>query len=96
MKGIGRRLLKALSRFNRKHFSGHWTLGRLTIYGENAMKWSAEIQGRKGFLVFKLPIPCGGYWWPLWMYASKDATPCTAVFMLGDPDKEPKGYDTAA
>lgn len=70
--------------FRRRFMSGHISLGRLTVYGRNAMHWSVQLYTKKfGYICFRLPLPCFGKWWPLYFYCSPNATPWAATFMLG-------------
>jgi len=63
--------------------SGHITIGRITIYGENAMHWAVNIKLRKTYMCFRLPLKCFGEWMPLYLYFSKDGTPNKATFKIG-------------
>ena len=65
--------------------SGHVNLlgRRVTIYGANAMHWGVNIATRWGYLCFRLPLPCNGRWWPLYLYMSPNATPWGAVWGIG-------------
>lgn len=73
---------------------GHISIGKLTIYGDNAMHFGCHFHTRKyGYLCWRLPFLCGIsdklrygeklYWRPLYFYVSRNATPWAAVFMLG-------------
>lgn len=67
-----------------KIMSGHISIGRLTVYGRNAMHWGVQIWTKKyGYICFRLPLTCYGKWWPLYLYFSPNATPWAATFMLG-------------
>ena len=63
--------------------SGHLSLGRITIYGENAMHWAVNIRVKNTVVCFRLPFRCFDKWWPLYFYISPDATPPRATFKLG-------------
>jgi len=65
--------------FKENFLGGHITIGRLTIYGENAMHWAVNFKMKNGFFCFKLPIRCFGTWWPLYCYFSPNATPAKAT-----------------
>ncbi len=74
--------------FWERHFGGHITIGRLTIYGENAMHWSVNFWTKRwGYICFRLPLRCFGCWWPLYFYLSPNATPWASTFMLGGDDR---------
>ena len=66
---------------------GHLNIGRMTIYGRNAMHWAINIRTRRwGYVCFRLPLRCFGGWWPLYLYSSANGTPWAATFMIGgDP-----------
>lgn len=72
--------------FAENFLSGCWTLGPITLYGENAMHWAVNIKTRWGYVCFRLPLKCFGRWWPLYFYVSPDATPHEATFII------PKSY----
>lgn len=62
---------------------GHAKLGSVTFYGANAMHWGVTVwTTRFGYVCFRLPFPCFGRWWPLYLYASPNATPWAATFFL--------------
>lgn len=61
--------------------NGHMHIGRVTIYGRNAMHWGVDVRLRSGgYLSFRLPLPCFGRWWPLYLYLSPNATPSQATW----------------
>lgn len=63
---------------------GHLRLGRVTIYGRNAMHWGVTIWTRRwGFVCFRLPFRCFGQWWPLYFYVSPNATPWASTYYRG-------------
>jgi len=75
-------------------FDGHFTIGRLTVFGDNAMHFGCTFWTEKyGYLCWRLPIVCGLsgkikygdklHWRPMYFYISRNATPWAAVFMLG-------------
>lgn len=69
---------------NDDFMSGHISIGRLTMYGRNAMLWGVTFYTKKyGYICFRLPLPCFGRWWPLYFYCSPNATPWAATFMIG-------------
>jgi hypothetical protein len=70
--------------FAENFLGGHITIGKTTIYGENAMHWGVNIYTKRwGYICFRLPFPCHGYWWPLYFYLSPNATPWGATFYIG-------------
>lgn len=73
---------------------GHFSIGNLTVFGDNAMHFGCHFWTNKyGYICWRLPIPCGIsdklrygdklHWSPLYFYISRNATPWAAVFMLG-------------
>ena len=57
---------------------GHITMGRVTLYGANAMHWALEVRiGRSYWCFHPITHTFGGYW-PWYFYASHDATPQSA------------------
>lgn len=86
MKSILRKIAKAIS--------GSFSIGNLTVYGDNAMHFGCTYwTNRYGYICWRLPLPCGVSdkilygdkicWRPLYFYISRNATPLAAVFMLG-------------
>ena len=70
-----------------KLFGGHITIGRLTIFGRNAMHFAVNYRRKVGgYVCFRLPLPCFGKWWRLYFYISPDATPQESTFCI--PNKE--------
>lgn len=70
--------------FRYEFLSGHINIGKLTIYGRNAMHWGCTLYTKKyGYICWRLPFTCNGRWWPLYLYFSPNATPWAATFMLG-------------
>ncbi len=63
--------------------SGHLTIGRVTIYGENPMHWAVNIKLKKTYMCFRLPFRCFGKWKPLYLYFSVDGTPSKASWKIG-------------
>ncbi|HZK70125.1 MAG TPA: hypothetical protein VFD03_01215 [Clostridia bacterium] len=67
-----------------RFLSGHIKLGRLTLYGRNAMNWGCNIYTKKyGYICFRLPLTCFGKWHPLYLYFSPNGTPWASTFMIG-------------
>ncbi len=70
--------------FWENYLGEHISMGRLTIYGENAMHWGVTFWTMKwGYICFRLPFRCFGGWWPLYFYVSPCATPWASTFYLG-------------
>jgi hypothetical protein len=70
--------------FLEDHIGGHKSMGKLTIYGYNAMHFGITYQTKKyGYICFRLPLRCFGRWYPLYFYLSPNATSWAATFMLG-------------
>lgn len=89
---------KLLNRFANK-IEGHFSIGNLTVFGDNAMHFGCTYYTKKyGYLCFRLPIPCGIsdkilykdkiYWKPLYFYVSRNGTPQASVFMIGKKGRE--------
>jgi hypothetical protein len=76
-----------LSRFDRwleRHFGGYVTVGRLTVYGWNAMYVAFDYRTRCwGYVCFHPPLYWCGQWWPWYFYLSPNATPWASTFALG-------------
>lgn len=63
---------------------GHVRIGKITIYGENAMHWAVNVRTKRwGYVCFRLPFRCFGKWWPLYFYCSPNGTPWAATFKIG-------------
>lgn len=76
---------KSLSWFE-NFMGGHINIFNITIYGENAMHWAVNIRFKNGYLCFRLPIRCFGYWYPLYIYFSENGTPRKSKWIF------PKSY----
>lgn len=64
---------------------GHISIGRLTVFGRNAMHWGVTFWTKRwGYICFRLPFFCFGRWWPLYFYISPNATPWASTFFLGN------------
>ena len=75
--------------FEYKFLTGHISIGRLKIYGRNAMHWGCRFYTKKyGYICWRLPLPCFGHWFPLYLYFSPNATPWAATFMIGKKHSE--------
>jgi hypothetical protein len=77
-----------------KKIQSHFSIGRLTVYGDNAMHFGCTFWTKKfGYVCFRLPLPCNISnkilygdkirWQPLYLYCSPNATPWASTFMLG-------------
>lgn len=76
-------------KFIDRYFGGHITVGRVTVFGRNAMHWAINIRTERwGYVCFRLPFRCFGRWWPLYWYCSPDGTPQAATFII------PRSYRT--
>lgn len=63
-----------------KYLGSHLKIGRLTIYGRNAMHFAVNYQRKRGdYICFKPITRCFGKWWPAYFYISPDATPQRAT-----------------
>lgn len=83
MKNIFKKKYPGLS-FWENFLGEHLSIGRLTIYGENAMHWGVTLWTKKwGYICFRLPFRCFGGWWPLYFYLSPNATPWAATLVAG-------------
>lgn len=71
-----------LWRWIERKLHGHVSLGPVTIYGANAMHWAVNVRTRWGWVCWRLPLPYGGQWWPLYFYVSPNATPWAATFCV--------------
>lgn len=61
--------------------SGHITIGKLTIFGENSMHWAVQIRTKKyGVIVFTLPIKTFGKYWGCHLYFSPNGTPWASTY----------------
>ena len=77
-----------------KHLGGHWQLGPITIYGQNAMHWGVDIKLPRCYISFRLPFRCFQQWWPLYFYISNNATPSNATVLFGKYSIEAKVSST--
>lgn len=71
------------NRWQDRIFTGHKTIGRVTVYGANAMHWAINVQARGTYWCFHWKTRTFGATWPWYFYISKDATPYEATFKLG-------------
>lgn len=64
-----------------RKIDGHVNIGPLTLFGANAMHWGGYVHTRRwGFVCFRLPLPCFGRFWPLYLYCSPNATPWASTW----------------
>lgn len=70
--------------------SGHWNIGKITIYGANAMCWAVHIYTKRwGVICFTLPsirrkrAKMGSYF-----YLSPNGTPWACTYYRGYDEKE--------
>lgn len=70
-------------RWQDRLFHGHVNIGRITIFGANAMHWAINIRGQKNWWCFHWRTRTFGAEWPWYFYISPDATPYSAVFRTG-------------
>jgi len=86
--------MKKILRKLAKLIEGHFSIGNLTVFGDNAMHFGCHYWTKKyGYICWRLPIPCGItdkilygdklYWEPLYFYLSPNATPWGATYVLG-------------
>lgn len=70
--------------------SGHWSIGKMTIYGENAMCWAVNIRTKKwGVICFSLPsLSRKRRGWDHYFYLSPNATPWACTFHFGGDKQE--------
>lgn len=62
-----------------KNLKGHYTIGKITIYGLNAMHFSVNIQSKKyGWICFR-PITFYKQF-PIYFYVSPNGTPSSATY----------------
>ncbi len=64
---------------------GHITIGKMTIYGANAMCWAVNIRTKKwGYICFTLPsIRRRKYKFGHYFYLSPNGTPCACTYYRG-------------
>jgi len=66
-------------------FTGHLSLGRLTIYGANAMHYAVNFSTGKGYICARPTTGAGArhQQWLWYLYVSPDATPGSAWWGIG-------------
>ena len=63
-------------------FTGHVSIGPVTIYGANAMHYAANVSTSEGYICFRPTTrQCGLQRW--YLYVSPDATPTRRVWGIG-------------
>jgi len=72
-----------------KYFGGHISIGKLTIYGRNAMRWGVNCRTKKwGYICFNLPIPINSKISKFYFYLSPNATPWASTYYYGEDKRE--------
>lgn len=67
-----------------RFLGGHFSIGRLTVYGHNAMHWAVNYRTERwGWMCLRLPLPSQGGFRPLYFYASPNATPWASTIYKG-------------
>ena len=86
-------------RWREKHFGGHVSIGRMTIYGFNAMHVAINIRMRREYLCLHPTIWMVGcdsqIKWSWYIYSSRNATPWAATWGIG-PGFDKRDRDRAA
>jgi hypothetical protein len=70
------------ARWQDRIFRGHITIGRVTIYGANAMHWAVDVRLFGTYICFHPRTRTFGGDWPAYFYVSENATPWAARFIL--------------
>lgn len=74
------------SRYDRRRdriFTGHVSIGPVTIYGANAMHYAINVQTRWGYLCARPTTGEKRGHWPWYVYLSPNATPSQAHWGIG-------------
>lgn len=72
---------KLVDRYLDKYINGHIKIGRLTIYGRNAMHYAWNYTRKDGMVVcFRPPSRCFGMKLGYYFYISPDGTPGEAIY----------------
>jgi hypothetical protein len=67
-----------------RNFGGSLRIGRLTIFGFNAMHITVQFWTQRwGYVCFHPTVKMFGCWWPWYFYVSPNATPWAATFAIG-------------
>lgn len=72
-----------MKRLITKLLGGHIRIGRLTVYGFNAMHVAINWRGKQNYWCFHPPIWWFGRKWPWYFYVSPNATPWAAIYAVG-------------
>lgn len=75
--------MTVLRKLVRRFLGGHVTVGPVTLYGDNAMAWTAQVRTATGYLVARAPIRR-----PWKIYFSPNATPWAATWGMGPGFRE--------
>lgn len=86
---------KALSWFE-NFMGGHISIGPITIFGANAMRWAVNIKTKRwGYVCFTLPVAAryltnsrGQKYWQWYFYLSPNGTPWASTFYRGNDKNE--------
>ena len=80
---------KSLS-WSENFLGGHFSIGRFTWYGCNAMLYAMNFRTKKlGYICFRPPNFCFGKYRKPYLYFSPNGTPWASTYYLG-PDKNEK------
>lgn len=82
-------------RWQDRVFTGSFRVGRVTVYGANAMHWAINIRGKRNWWCFHPRTRTFGAVWRWYFYISPDATPSSAVYRTGARFKPCQRFDTA-
>lgn len=79
--------MKSLEYLFDKYLGSHLRIGKMTVYGHNAMHWGITIRTKKhGYICFRLPFPTfhsnRPTFKPLYLYFSPNATPWASTFAI--------------
>ena len=66
-----------------KLLGGYIKIGRLTVYGFNAMHIAINWRGKQNCWCFHPPVRWFGRKWPWYFYVSPNATPWAALYAVG-------------
>jgi len=72
-----------LTFFLKPFFKGHISIGRITVYGFNAMKFALNIKVSEKYLCVRPWVFENKFLWSPYLYLSPDGTPGSAVFGVG-------------
>lgn len=82
---LARRLRYALDTLLSEYVGGHVTIGRVTIFGHNAMHWAVNVRTHRwGSVCFRpTTISPFGSKWRWYFYVSPNGTPWASTFAVG-------------